>query len=851
MINATSVEVKPPAVYTVRQTGTFLQPDQVPAAWAPIPDGVVTGGYRAKRITQFDHILATDPKDADNVYMLTGTFRIGAEDSTAESVHLRPQLTGDFDLVDYASSTGHECITYTEAEADTWLQCLAEKKRGDMVQRNRFLKKLAKRKMYEYAEKNPDGFNALFSQFKNAFLETMVTNFFPPTYLMMSGWGLHCLWHLTPDDIRAQVNEPALSYRVKTVNEWLVKVINSAHAKSVGESVTKPGGTVLPEMDAAMSAPGNGSLCYPGVKNLKCPTNHRQTFTYKIGDGSSGVALSMEAIHAKLSASGIAEGKDNSGDKPADGSGKAPKGSGIGSGTPDANGFTSYWKDFAKEKVRVTPDGELTSLAELADVLGVCGKLKVIDPLSGSSTGSGWIQKDNGKPARLINDAAKTIWYDNRGGYAEMMRKVGAKFVTCAANLALVLENDERLGYKKLSFDTFTQELFIDGNPLPDGDNFFQEIRVTISGLFSMEFDALKTIRPALYHAAKKNSFDSLHRFITSLPAWDGTTRIDSLFRKAYHTAKHNAFVDIASRKSMIGWAVRALSYDKPVEMHTAPVLQGDHGSGKSEFIKALFYHETHPQFHKDTKLAIDGTNKNSLAMIQGTWIYEMGELAGLAKSDNESIKGWLSSSVDSVRKVYATESVNLIRRCCFIGTCNPTAFLRDDTGNRRLLPVKTNPLNGRLDAPQFNREWVLANRDQLWAEARDIAQAWIDAGRDKFNAPWNLTQSDRVLLGTLTEAHSVANIEKEHGKAWLDDKVDAWIAAGSPEEERPTVTMVEFLQQGLRMGTDINVINNKNNWKADIMVQCGWARLEKQVAVRDAKGNRTGSRTLVYEYRP
>ena len=59
-------------------------------------------------------------------------------------------------------------------------------------------------------------------------------------------------------------------------------------------------------------------------------------------------------------------------------------------------------------------------------------------------------------------------------------------------------------------------------------------------------------------------------------------------------------------------------------------------------------------------------------------WIYEIGELEGMAKSDVRHMKLFASKTVDAARPAYGRSRVDRPRRCIFVATTNEDTYLRD-----------------------------------------------------------------------------------------------------------------------------------------------------------------------------
>ena len=111
--------------------------------------------------------------------------------------------------------------------------------------------------------------------------------------------------------------------------------------------------------------------------------------------------------------------------------------------------------------------------------------------------------------------------------------------------------------------------------------------------------------------------------------------------------------------------------------------------------------------------------DKSGPEKLQGYWILELGELAGMRKADIETVKSFISRVDDKYRASYGVNVESHPRQCVIVGTTNAeTGFLRDITGNRRFWPV-------RVSGSSRKKPWQLTKEDvaQIWAETLVLYQ--------------------------------------------------------------------------------------------------------------------------------
>lgn len=209
--------------------------------------------------------------------------------------------------------------------------------------------------------------------------------------------------------------------------------------------------------------------------------------------------------------------------------------------------------------------------------------------------------------------------------------------------------------------------------------------------------DALLAVVSAerLYHPIKEY-FETLE--------WDGTERLDTLLID-YLGAEDTQYVRSVTRKTLTAAVARV--YEPGIKFDSILVLNGPQGIGKSTLFALLG-----KQWYSDSLSISDMKDKTAAEKLQGYWILELGELAGIKKVDVETVKSFVTRTDDKFRQSYGVAVESHPRSCIIVGSTNSEGgFLRDITGNRRFWPV-------HVTGSGKHHPWELQDVDQIWAEA-------------------------------------------------------------------------------------------------------------------------------------
>jgi hypothetical protein len=308
----------------------------------------------------------------------------------------------------------------------------------------------------------------------------------------------------------------------------------------------------------------------------------------------------------------------------------------------------------------------------------------------------------------------------------------------------------------KCSHDVFHDRKIVEGDITENlgpqlSDAICRALREKMIAVFGPDF-GLTNIQQAAERACEATRFDPVVDYITKL-RWDGVLRLDDWAIK-YLGCEDTPLNRSIGRKMLIALIRRA---QKPgCKFDYVVILEGPQGSGKSTALRIIAGDDNFsdaPILHLETRAQQE--------TVKGKWIIELSELAGLRKTEIETTKSFISRQSDDARPAYGHFPIDQTRRCIFVGTTNDDRYLRDMTGNRRFLPLKT----GTIDLLRLQHD-----RDQLLAEA-----AYHEAKDESLIIPpelWGeaaIAQEERLMIDAWEDklVEVQGEIVKGEGDSW------------------------------------------------------------------------------------
>lgn len=282
------------------------------------------------------------------------------------------------------------------------------------------------------------------------------------------------------------------------------------------------------------------------------------------------------------------------------------------------------------------------------------------------------------------------------------------------ANAALAIR---ALGIKP-SYDLFHHRIKLmyngEAQTIREGlltDDNVSAIRSLINNTYQIDCGDPNTFA-AIKEIAQANAFDPVLDMLDEYQGgWDDKKRLDT-WVVDYLGCADTPLNRAIGRKALIAACRRARQ--PGCKFDSIIVLEGVEGTNKSTAIRVLAGDEN----FSDQSI-IGASDKEVQEQLDGIWMHENADLAGMKRADVEHVKAFASRQVDRARPAYGRVREDRPRRSIEWGTTNDDRYLLSQTGNRRIWPLKTGVIN--IDALKYDREQLLGEAAMYEAGGEEI----------------------------------------------------------------------------------------------------------------------------------
>lgn len=268
-------------------------------------------------------------------------------------------------------------------------------------------------------------------------------------------------------------------------------------------------------------------------------------------------------------------------------------------------------------------------------------------------------------------------------------------------NICRVLERDERLKnkFRLNDFSHMTETNWNQGDWVNLFDGCILDVQRYISTVYPFFSKISKLlVTDAILAVADRNKVNPPRDYFMSLK-WDGRARLNGWLHEVYGTPDDSLHQAIGANwiKGLVKRVMQpGCIFDEVI------ALESKQGWRKSTSIRELG-----KPWHVETTHSMD--DKDFYILISQNIIVEFSEGEIFDRNSVKKIKAEVTKTEDQFRPPYERGAKTFKRSCVFAVTTNKLE-LKDETGNRRWLPVSLEKV--------ADIDWIKENRDQLYAEA-------------------------------------------------------------------------------------------------------------------------------------
>lgn len=298
------------------------------------------------------------------------------------------------------------------------------------------------------------------------------------------------------------------------------------------------------------------------------------------------------------------------------------------------------------------------------------------------------VKKESEKPVRRLN--------------VDLISTEKGEPIVNEKNIYTICKADAKLAHA-MRFNIFTG--FVETNFEHDDFTTYQRDDVLQIRMYLMnEYPFLarvphQSVEDVLVRLANDNPVSPPKVWLESL-VWDKTARLDTWLSSVYGVPKDLYHTQVGANV-MKGLVKRLVHPGSKFDY--VLVIEGEQGIKKSTSLKVLG-----GDWHVETTLTPD--NKDFFMIFGGKAIVEFSEGETLSRSESKRLKAVITMQSDRYRVPYDRSPREFPRQCIFMMTTNQDEYLKDETGNRRWLPIYCEQV--------IDIDWLAKNREQLYAEA-------------------------------------------------------------------------------------------------------------------------------------
>lgn len=217
--------------------------------------------------------------------------------------------------------------------------------------------------------------------------------------------------------------------------------------------------------------------------------------------------------------------------------------------------------------------------------------------------------------------------------------------------------------------------------------------------------NAISVICDRVHKNAAKDWLKSLN--------WDGQPRLREWLHKVYNV-EQNHYHERVGINFFVGAAARLM--EPGCKLDTMMVLLGGEGIGKSTSLEIIG-----GDWYAAISTSLAKKPEDFKTSLHGRAIVEVAEMQAFTRAENNAIKELLSTRIDVYRKIWDEDVKEYPRTCVMVSTTNDMQWHSESTGFRRFFPVDCVGWPQEDGRNKVDRDWLIANVGQLWAEARSL----------------------------------------------------------------------------------------------------------------------------------